>query len=333
MRFKSLLITFFLSFFVLCFCAAQAQYRMPVYTDYLTDNYYVLHPAMAGAQYEGLKVRTSYRTQWLGIANAPSMQTFNAHARVGDKSGVGGFFFHDKNGFQSQLGFQGTYAHHINFHRSRTEVNQISFGLSAGGTFHRHDQSSFNPTNDPQIKGTEISASSMYVDVGLSYNFVSLYAHLTIQNLVFVGNNITDQVLLGNPKRLLASVGNFFEIQPTWALEPSVLVDYIEYVDRPNIDINLKSHHSIRETQLWVGSSYRKGLTSTQTINGTNPFSEPFSQLTAILGMKNNRWTFSYTYTVGVGNIKINNSGFHQLTLGIDILSNAYRPTIIRGIL
>lgn len=333
MRFKSLLITFFLSFFVLCFCAAQAQYRMPVYNDYLTDNYYVLHPAMAGAQYEGLKVRTSYRTQWLGIANAPSMQTFNAHARVGDKSGVGGFFFHDKNGFQSQLGFQGTYAHHINFHRSRTEVNQISFGLSAGGTFHRHDQSSFNPTNDPQIKGTEISASSMYVDVGLSYNFVSLYAHLTIQNLVFVGNNITDQVLLDNPKRLLASVGNFFEIQPTWALEPSVLVDYIEYVDRPNIDINLKSHHSIRETQLWVGSSYRKGLTSTQTINGTNPFSEPFSQLTAILGMKNNRWTFSYTYTVGVGNIKINNSGFHQLTLGIDILSNAYRPTIIRGIL
>ena len=333
MRFKSLLITFFLSFFVLCFCAAQAQYRMPVYNDYLTDNYYVLHPAMAGAQYEGLKVRTSYRTQWLGIANAPSMQTLNAHARVGDKSGVGGFFFHDKNGFQSQLGFQGTYAHHINFHRSRTEVNQISFGLSAGGTFHRHDQSSFNPTNDPQIKGTEISASSMYVDVGLSYNFVSLYAHLTIQNLVFVGNNITDQVLLGNPKRLLASVGNFFEIQPTWALEPSVLVDYIEYVDRPNIDINLKSHHSIRETQFWVGSSYRKGLTSTQTINGTNPFSEPFSQLTAILGMKNNRWTFSYTYTVGVGNIKINNSGFHQLTLGIDILSNAYRPTIIRGIL
>ena len=333
MRFKSLLITFFLSFFVLCFCAAQAQYRMPVYNDYLTDNYYVLHPAMAGAQYEGLKVRTSYRTQWLGIANAPSMQTFNAHARVGDKSGVGGFFFHDKNGFQSQLGFQGTYAHHINFHRSRTEVNQISFGLSAGGTFHRHDQSSFNPTNDPQIKGTEISASSMYVDVGLSYNFVSLYAHLTIQNLVFVGNNITDQVLLGNPKRLLASVGNFFEIQPTWALEPSVLVDYIEYVDRPNIDINLKSHHSIRETQFWVGSSYRKGLTSTQTTNGTNPFSEPFSQLTAILGMKNNLWTFSYTYTVGVGNIKINNSGFHQLTLGIDILSNAYRPTIIRGIL
>lgn len=306
---------------------------MPVYTDYLTDNYYVLHPAMAGAHYEGLKLRTSYRTQWLGIANAPSMQTLNVHARVGDKSGVGGLFFHDTNGFQSQLGFQGTYAHHINFYRSRAEVNQLSFGLSAGGSFHRHDQSTFNPTNDPIISGTNVSSSSMFVDVGLTYNYVSLYAHLTIQNLVFVGKNINDQVLLNKPKRLLASVGNFFEIQPDWAIEPSVLVDYIQYVDRPNVDINLKSHHNIRETQLWVGTSYRKGLTNTLTNNNNTPYSEPFSQLSAILGMRHNKWSFSYTYTVGIGDIKINNSGFHQLTLGIDILSDEYRPTTIRGIL
>ena len=333
MLFKLLTQNFFSVFFLVIIFAANAQYRMPIYTDYLTDNYYVLHPAMAGAQYEGLKVRTAYRTQWLGIANAPSMQTLNAHARVGDKSGIGGLFFHDKNGFQSKLGFQGTYAHHINFYRSRADVNQLSFGLSAGGSFHRHDQSSFNPTDDLQISGTEISASSMYVDVGFTYNLVSLYVHLTIQNLVFVGNNISDQVLLNNPRRLLASIGNFFEIQPTWALEPSVLVDYIEYVDRPNLDINLKSHHSIRETQLWVGTSYRKGVTSTQTNNGTDPYSEPFSQLTGIMGLKNKKWTFSYTYSVGIGKIKINNSGFHQLTLGIDILSDAYRPTTIRGIL
>ncbi|MGB0443661.1 MAG: PorP/SprF family type IX secretion system membrane protein [Flavobacteriaceae bacterium] len=325
--------TIFPLFFVLCFYTAKAQYRMPVYTDYLTDNYYVLHPAMAGAHYEGLKLRTSYRTQWLGIANAPSMQTLNAHARVGDKSGVGGLFFHDTNGFQSQLGFQGTYAHHINFYRSRAEVNQLSFGLSAGGSFHRHDQSTFNPTNDPIILGTNVSSSSMFVDVGLTYNYVSLYAHLTIQNLLFVGNNINDQVLLNKPKRLLASVGNFFEIQPDWALEPSVLVDYIQYVDRPNVDVNLKSHHNIRETQLWVGTSYRKGLTNTLTNNNSTPYSEPFSQLSAILGIRHNKWSFSYTYTVGIGDIKINNSGFHQLTLGIDILSDAYRPTTIRGIL
>lgn len=318
---------------MLCFFATKAQYRMPIYNDYLTDNYYVLHPAMAGAHYEGLKLRTAYRTQWLGIANAPAVQTLNAHARVGDRSGVGGLFFHDKNGFQSQLGFQGTYAHHINFYRSRADVNQLSFGLSAGGSFHRHDQSSFKPTTDPLIGGANVNSSSIFVDVGLSYNFMSLYGHLTIQNLLFVGKNITDQVVLNNPMRMLASVGNFFEIQPDWALEPSVLVDYIQYVDRPNVDVNLKSHHSIRDTQLWVGASYRKGLTNTLTNNNTTPYSEPFTQLSAILGIRHNRWSFSYSYTVGMGNIKINTSGFHQLTLGIDILSDEYRPTTIRGIL
>ena len=95
-----------------------AQYRMPIYSDYLTDNYYVLHPAMAGAHYEGMKIRTSFRTQWLEIANAPSMQTLNAHARIGDKSGFGGMLFNDKNGFQSRTGIQATYAHHINTYRA-----------------------------------------------------------------------------------------------------------------------------------------------------------------------------------------------------------------------
>ena len=106
--------------FIVFFQTAKAQYRLPVYTDYLTDNYYILHPAMAGAHFEGMKLRSSYRTQWLETPNAPSMQTLNAHARVGERSGVGGMFFHDKNGFQSQLGFQATYAHHIPFTTSRT---------------------------------------------------------------------------------------------------------------------------------------------------------------------------------------------------------------------
>lgn len=333
MYFNRLPNTLMIYFFTMCFFVAKAQYRLPVYTDYLTDNYYVLHPAMAGAHYEGLKLRTAYRTQWLGIANAPSLQTINAHARVGEKSGVGGMFFNDKNGFHSQVGFQGTYAHHINFNRSRVEVSQLSFGLSVGGSFRRHNQSTFNPTNDRIIGGTNVNSSSMFVDVGITYNWVSMYAHLTIQNLLFVGNNVADQVLLSEPRRLLASAGNFFEIQRNWALEPSVLVDYIQYVNRPNIDVSIKSHHSIRETQFWVGTSYRKGLTNTLTNNNNTPYSEPFSQLSAILGMRHNKWSFSYTYTVGIGDIKINNSGFHQITLGIDILSDEYRPTTIRGIL
>ena len=320
-------------FVLMVVTTAAAQYRMPVYTDYLTDNYFILHPAMAGAHYEGMKIRTSFRTQWLEIANAPSMQTLNVHARVGDKSGVGGMFFNGKNGFQSRTGIQATYAHHINTYRDLDEVNQLSFGLSVGGSFHQHDQTSFAPSSETIVRGGQVNSSSMYVDVGMTYNLVSFYTHITVQNLVFVGKDISDQVLLESPMRFLVSAGNFFEMKPKWALEPSFLVDYIQYVDRPNVDVSLKSHHSIRQTQLWLGASYRKGLTDTLTNSATTPYSEPFNQATILTGLRHQNWTFSYAYTVGVGDIKINNTGFHQFTLGIDFLNDKYRPTIIRGIL
>ena len=330
---KKKLSTKLIPLFFMFVTPVAAQYRMPIYTDYLNDNYYILHPAMAGAHYEGMKIRTSFRTQWLEIANAPSMQTLNVHARVGDKSGIGGMFFNDKNGFQSRTGVQATYAHHINTYRDVDEVNQLSFGLTVGGSFRQHDQTAFAPSSEAAVKGGEVNSSSLYVDVGMTYNLVSFYTHLTVQNLVFVGKDISDQVLLESPRRFLVSAGNFFEMKPKWALEPSFLVDYIEYVDRPNVDVSLKSHHSIRQTQLWLGTSYRKGLTDTLTNSATAAYSEPFTQFTLLTGVKHQNWTFSYAYTVGVGDIKINNTGFHQFTLGIDFLSDKYRPTIIRGIL
>jgi hypothetical protein len=111
------------------------------------------------------------------------------------------------------------------------------------------------------------------------------------------------------------------------------MVDYIEHTNRPNIDVNLKSHHSINATQLWVGISYRKGLTDTLTQKAMANYNVPFSQLSSIIGFNYKKWMFSYTYTVGIGNIKINNFGFHQLSLGLDIFSDKYRVYTTRGIL
>jgi hypothetical protein len=42
---------------------AIAQEGVPVYLDYLTDNYYLIHPSMAGAAACG-KIRGTVRQQW-----------------------------------------------------------------------------------------------------------------------------------------------------------------------------------------------------------------------------------------------------------------------------
>ena len=47
-----------------------AQEGIAVYSDYLSDNYYLIHPSMAGAANCG-KIRLTARQQWFGQDDAP----------------------------------------------------------------------------------------------------------------------------------------------------------------------------------------------------------------------------------------------------------------------
>jgi hypothetical protein len=74
------------SYFFLVFLLAQfsfSQEGVAVYSDYLSDNYYLIHPSMAGAANCG-KVRLTGRQQWFGQDDAPNLQTLmNAYYYIG----------------------------------------------------------------------------------------------------------------------------------------------------------------------------------------------------------------------------------------------------------
>ena len=108
-----------------------AQEGIAVYSDYLSDNYYLIHPSMAGAANCG-KIRLTARQQWFGQDDAPALQTLSFNTSVGEQSGIGIIAFNDKNGYHSQTGAKLTYAHHILFSRGEYDLNQLSFGMSAG---------------------------------------------------------------------------------------------------------------------------------------------------------------------------------------------------------
>ena len=105
----SLLIFFFLITF-----KSKSQEGIPIYFDYLTENYYLVHPSMAGVNLVGGKIRTTVRKQWFDQVEAPNLQTLTADLRVSERSGVGITVFNDQNGYHSQKGAYLTYAHHIN---------------------------------------------------------------------------------------------------------------------------------------------------------------------------------------------------------------------------
>ncbi len=109
------------AFFCLLFSvtiSSRAQETLPIYTDYLTDNVYLVHPAAAGIGNCG-KLRLTARNQWSGIPDAPSLQTLSIHNRIGLNAGAGLIMFNDKNGYHSQQGLQATYTYHIDLARAR----------------------------------------------------------------------------------------------------------------------------------------------------------------------------------------------------------------------
>ena len=121
----------FLSLVLFVIGFANAQEGVPVYSDYLSDNYYLIHPSMAGAA-NCAKVRLTARKQWFGQEDAPQLQTLSFNGRVSDRAGAGIIVFNDKNGYHSQKGLKVSYAYHLLFSRDEIDLNQLSFGLSAG---------------------------------------------------------------------------------------------------------------------------------------------------------------------------------------------------------
>ena len=80
-------IKFYIALFLVSLYS-YSQEGIAVYSDYLSDNYYLLHPSTAGAA-NCDKIRLTARKQWFDQTDAPSLQTVSYNGRVGERSGVG----------------------------------------------------------------------------------------------------------------------------------------------------------------------------------------------------------------------------------------------------
>ena len=252
---------------------SQAQEGLPIYSDYLTDNYYLIHPSMAGVA-NCNKVRLTGRQQWFGQSNAPSLQTLSVNGRFGETpSAYGAIVFNDKNGYHSQTGAYLTYAHHLMFSRNPIDLNMLSFGLSAGMIQYKLDETSFLADGfDPIIAGIEQSATNFNIDFGFSYHFLDFYAHATVKNvLANDGINFNEQGLsYNNLRTYLFSAGNVFSsLGSEWSYEPSIMYMHRDATKESSIDFNMKAYKEMDFGKLWAGLSYRTSFDGAEFLNGT----------------------------------------------------------------
>ncbi|MGV3697063.1 PorP/SprF family type IX secretion system membrane protein [Flavobacterium sp.] len=300
---------------------ANSQEGLPVYSDYLSDNYYLLHPSMAGAA-NCAKLRLTARQQWLGQKDAPALQTLSFNGALGERSGGGLIVFNDKNGYHSQTGMKLTYAHHIMFSRDNVDLNQLSFGMSAGFLQSNLDETTFydnNPGFDPVIFGSIQKATYFNVDIGASYNFLDFYVHATVKNALASDRKLYTDSEPVNLRRFILNAGYTFGDSERIQWEPSFMFQLVTLTQEKTVDLNIKAYKDLDWGKLWGGLSYRRSLDGAQFVQGNGVADQKLQYVTPIIGVNFKKYVFSYTYSHLVGDAKFDAGGFHQITLGLNL--------------
>lgn len=290
---------------------SYAQETLPIYQDYLSDNVFLIHPAAAGIGSCG-KIRLTARTQWAGVENAPELQTLSFHARPNEysDSAYGVVLFNDKNGFHSQKAIQGTYAYHLNLSKGST-FNQFSFGLSLSTVVNEVDQRTF--AGDPQVQ--QIIESDFYVnaDFCIGYHYKDFFSYFTIKNIFLsVQQNLRSGFNTLDLRNYVLNAGYFFRNNKKLQFEPSFMFQFKEQTQEKIMDVNIKVYRNLEKSQIWAALSYRSSFESNSFRNA--------QYLSPIVGINFNKFMASYTYTKQYGDILFTDAGFHQITLGIDLL-------------
>jgi type IX secretion system PorP/SprF family membrane protein len=297
-----------ISIFLLTVTASYSQeLNVPVATQYLADNPFVISPSYAGIG-DNFRINLNGFKQWVGVEDAPQSQALYADFRVLDQSGVGLTLYNDSNGNTKQAGAKLSFAHHIILDYYTKQY--LSFGLSYIYNSFRIDVPP--GTTDAGITDNRATTNNNF-EVGLLYRNRAFYFNATATNILQKNIDYTTTKL--EPKLLsnyqlysgyVINTGNRSE------LEPSVFFQLFQNDGRSNTDLNLKYRKFNRyEDYYWFGASYRFLNDQIGKPLGVGPM---FGFTKGIISMG-----YSYQVTLD-NNLAAHNSGTHSLTIGFRFL-------------
>lgn len=291
------------------------ELNLPVFTQYLADNHFVIAPTFAGIG-DNLKIRANGLTQWVGIKDAPNNQSVYADFRIADQSGVGLSFYNDSNGNTRQTGAKVSFAHHLILDYYSKQY--LSFGMSYNLNNFKIDIDKFNttyerPVLDPSITDNRFVSNNNF-EVGLLYRNKSYYLSLNASNILnknadrFSG---VEPILLRNYQVYSGYVFKSLN-DNTAEFEPSVFYQYFASDGRSSTDVNIKYRKFNRyDDYYWIGISYR-------FLN--DQFFKPLN-VGPMMGFKKSNFYFAYSYQLTTNQLASFNSGTHVVTIGLDFLA------------
>ena len=284
------------------------ELNLPVFTQYLADNPFVVSPTFAGIG-DNLRIRANGLTHWVGIKNAPDNSSVFADMRIADRSGVGLQLYADKNGFTRQAGAKFSFAQHIVLDYYSKQY--LSFGVSYNFNNFRIDIDQFDKgIFDPSVVNDRYNGNNNF-DVGALYRFKSFY-------LSFNANNLLNKDIIkfrGIEPKLLRNYqvysGYVFQGDGDSKIEfePSTFFQYFQSDGRSSTDLNFKIRKiTYQDDYYWGGISYR--FLNDQILKPLN--------VGPMAGFKKSNFYFAYSYQLTLNELAAFNSGTHAITIGFD---------------
>jgi len=323
-----------LLFFLICVSTkifAQG-YRL-YFQEYLAENLYLIHPAMAGVNLSNTRFNFGTRTQWIDLENSPQTQFATFEYQASAQNTLGVKFYNDINGYHQQTALYATYVYRIylndeiwNTRRmyptKNDEIQEVSFGLSVGSQSRNLDSSSWRyRTNDPLLTTNETQDGFMGINVGIAYVSNRFSAHVSVHNIALNPNknsslNETTVFDTVGFKHLFASLQYEIYTDSGWNFEPSVLWQYLEKTKETAFDSSLKVYRLFPRGRLWIGAAFRQNNLSAVVRNNNLTQTQYDRHWTPLFGVNFGRLKFAYQYSIPLGAINMGLGGIHFFNLG-----------------
>lgn len=310
---------FILSLVLMAVTTSYSQeLNLPVFTQYLADNPFILSPAYAGIG-DNLRIRANGLTQWVGIKDAPDNQSLYADFRILDRSGVGLSLYNDSNGNTRQTGAKVSFAHHLILDYYSEQY--LSFGISYNFNSFRIETGNFTGdvngvpvALDPSITDNRYNSNNNF-DISALYRNKGFYFSFNANNVL--KKNVDKY--RGVEPDLLSN----FQVYSGFTFrdgenrrieyEPSVFLQYFASDQRSTTDLNFKYRRYNRyEDYYWIGVSYR-------FLN--DQFPKPLAA-GPMAGFMKSKFYFAYSYQFMFNGLGTYNSGTHSITIGFDFLQS-----------
>ncbi len=220
-------IYFTIAFALMIAVSAHAQ-QDPQYTQYMY-NMNVVNPAYAGSN-EALSVGLLYRSQWVGINDAPKTATLSVHSPVGKNVGLGLSVISDKIGPVEENNVYADFSYTLNLGGE----HRLAFGLKAGATFQNIGLfsdigSGYVPDAGDEAFSENTSNTYLNIGSGAFYYTDKYYVSLSVPNMLKstyldVTNNGQQYEYGSEVLHYFLSAGYVFDLSENTKFKPSFLV-------------------------------------------------------------------------------------------------------------